>query len=87
MGLKKSWKYGWVWDDDETTTPHMTWASTRTVGEPVEFEALKWDKNQPIIVNSPMWEYKPAILQGWECPKCGRVNSPTTATCPCYLVK
>ena len=64
MGLKKSWKYDWVWEDS-TTTPY----------------------EQPIIINSPIWEYKPAISQGWECPKCGRVNSPTVGTCPCYLTK
>ncbi len=22
--------------------------------------------------------------QGWECHKCGRVNAPTTPSCPCY---
>ena len=86
MGLKKSWKYGWVWDD-ETTTPQMTWASTETTGEPTEIKAPSWEHGQPIVVNSPTWEYKPAIPQGWECPKCGRVNSPTMGTCPCYLEK
>lgn len=85
MGLKKSWKYGWVWDD-ETTAPQMAWTSTETTGEPIEIKAPEW-KPDKIVINSPTWEYKPAILQGWECPKCGRVNSPTTGTCPCYLTK
>ena len=93
MGLKKSWKYGWVWDD-ETTTPHATWTSTRTgdvphttwytTGDPIEIKAPEW-KPDRIVINSPTWGYKSAILQGWECPKCGRVNSPTMGTCPCYL--
>ena len=29
-------------------------------------------------------DYRFPLNQGWECPKCGRVNSPNTATCPCY---
>ena len=86
MGLKKSWKYGWIWDD-ETTTPHMTWTSTETTGEPIEIKAPSWKYEQPVVINSPTWEDKPAILQGWECPKCGRINSPMTGTCPCYLGK
>lgn len=27
------------------------------------------------------------IPQGWLCPKCGRVNAPWVATCPCHLEK
>lgn len=26
-------------------------------------------------------------LQGWTCPKCGRVNAPWVGTCPCYISK
>ncbi len=24
------------------------------------------------------------LIQGWQCPVCGRVLSPFTAECPCY---
>ena len=93
MGLKKSWKYGWVWDD-ETTTPHMTWTSTKTgdvpyttwysTGDPIEIKAPSW-KPDKIVINSPI-DAVP-MNYGWVCPKCVRVNSPTMGTCPCYLDK
>ena len=87
MGLKKSWKYGWIWDD-ETTTPHipMTWTSTETTGDPIEIKAPEW-KPDRIVINSPIDVMPVPINYGWVCPKCGRVNSPTTRTCPCYLDK
>lgn len=28
--------------------------------------------------------YKPKRKYGWECPCCGRVNSPSRLECPCY---
>lgn len=27
------------------------------------------------------------LMQGWQCPVCGRVLSPFTAECPCYREK
>lgn len=27
------------------------------------------------------------LIQGWQCPVCGRVLSPFTAECPCYREK
>lgn len=34
----------------------------------------------------PTVEYvQPPAQQGWQCPKCGRINAPWVATCPCYL--
>lgn len=29
----------------------------------------------------PVQEFIPFYQQGWECPKCGRVYSPTTVMC------
>jgi uncharacterized OB-fold protein len=29
-------------------------------------------------------EQKQTSLQGWVCPKCGRVLSPFTSECPCH---
>ena len=24
------------------------------------------------------------MMEGWQCPKCGRVNAPWVSMCPCY---
>lgn len=24
------------------------------------------------------------MMQGWQCPKCKRINAPWVGTCPCY---
>lgn len=31
----------------------------------------------------PGTEPQPTPPQGWECPKCNRVNAPWMSTCPC----
>jgi hypothetical protein len=33
---------------------------------------------------SKTYTYQTTFPQGWECPKCHRVNGPSVATCPCY---
>ena len=30
---------------------------------------------------------KPALLQGWECPACHTIHSPTSTECRCKLVR
>ena len=33
------------------------------------------------------WNKISFASQGWECPKCGRINAPWMPTCPCYQDK
>jgi len=35
------------------------------------------------VGNLPALSFTP---QGWECPKCGRVNAPFVASCACYAL-
>ena len=47
----------------------------------------KWTNHEQHVypdTNPGLHEHKTLPQQGWVCPKCGRVNSPNTTTCPCY---
>lgn len=41
--------------------------------------------NDTDVETTALDDYKkdPAVLYGWICPKCGRVNAPTKMTCDC----
>lgn len=39
-------------------------------------------KKQRMIINDP----KQDMAKGWQCTKCGRINSPLLGTCPCSLI-
>lgn len=58
-----------------------TWSDTTTTGDPVEIKAPEWKVGDKIIINSPTTPT--VITYGWVCPKCGCVNAPWAATCPC----
>lgn len=50
-------------------------------------KASKWTNHEQHVypdTNPGLHEHKTLPQQGWVCPKCGRVNSPNTTTCPCY---
>lgn len=40
------------------------------------------------IIGSPQWYgFGPqlGVAQGWECPRCKRINAPAVSACPCSL--
>ena len=72
MGFKPDYLGGWRWEDGGTTAVPYTWSDSRT---PIQYKG--WSHIPPDAYTTP-------AARGWECPKCGRVNAPWIATCPCY---
>ena len=79
MGFKSD-GIRWKWDD-KSTTPCSNWHNTTTTtdAEELKINANKWKGE--FIANSPTTPT--VITYGWVCPKCGSVNAPWSATCPC----
>ena len=76
MGFKPDYLGGWRWEDENTTAkPSYTWNDSTT---PVPPKNVGWSHTLPDSYTIP-------AAAGWECPKCGRVNAPWLATCPCFM--
>ena len=81
MGFKSD-GIRWTWDDKSATGGPAQYTTTTTDAEELKINARKWKGE--LIANSPTTPTTPAIVTyGWVCPKCGSVNAPWSATCPC----
>jgi len=49
------------------------------------YKRVDLPSNRMVAVNLP--EGLDFIAEGWECPVCGRGNSPALLTCPCFEEK
>lgn len=80
MGFKSD-GIKWTWSDNTTTGEPLqyTTTTTSTDEEELKINARKWKGE--FIANSPTTPT--VITYGWVCPKCGCVNAPWAATCPC----
>ena len=84
MGFKND-GVKWTWDD-KTTTPCSNWYTTTTSTDEEELKKIADKWKGEFIVNNPTTPTTPAIVTyGWICPKCGSVNAPWSATCPCSV--
>ena len=83
MGFKSD-GIKWTWGESTTSCPNWHTTTTSTDEEELKKIADKWKGE--FIVNSPTTPTTPAIVTyGWVCPKCGSVNAPWSATCPCSM--
>lgn len=80
MGFKSD-GIRWKWDDKSTTGGPVSYTTTTTDAEELKINANKWKGE--FIANSPTTPT--VITYGWVCPKCGSVNAPWAATCPCSM--
>lgn len=80
MGFKSD-GIRWTWDDKSTTGGPVQYTTTTTDAEELKVKANKWKGE--FIANSPTTPT--VITYGWVCPKCGSVNAPWAAMCPCSV--
>lgn len=73
----------WTWNDKSTTEEPSQYTTTTATNAKEELKIKARDWKGEFIITSPTTPT--VITYGWVCPKCGCVNAPWSATCPCSL--
>ena len=64
--------------------PCSAFGNHGAAGAPPVFFNVPVDGSAPVVAQGGLGLFvSPPAPQGWECPKCHRINAPTVLECPC----